>query len=292
VLAAGKLVTLGISGILSCWDADSGQRLWQRRFESVYSATSPLYGTATSPLVLKDMCIVHVGGHDSGALTAFNLQSGETIWKWAEDGPAYTSPIITTLAGKTQLVTQSQEHCLGVDPAGGELLWKFRYTTQYTMNIATPVRYRDLVIFSGYRRGTTAYRIAAVAGKWTAEQAWHNPDVSMFMSSPVLVGDQLYAFAQERAGQLVCMDPGTGRVRWRGPARAGENAALVAGGGVLFMLTTGSELIVLRPNARRYTELARYRVAGTPTWAHPAIAGSRIVVKDREHLILWEMPQR
>ncbi len=269
ILAAGKLITLGISGILSCWDADRGQRLWQRRFDSLYSATAPLYGTATSPIVVGEESIVHVGGHNSGALTAFALDTGRTVWRWAEDGPAYTSPILATLAGKRQLVSQSQEHCLGVDPQRGELFWKFPYTTQYTMNIVTPVRYRDLVIFSGYRRGTTAYKIKHSSAGWSADREWHNPDVSMFMSSPVLVADQLYCFAQERRGQLVCLEAASARIRWHGPARLGENAALVVGDGVLFVLTTGAELIVVRPEANRYTELARYQVADTPTWAHP-----------------------
>jgi len=291
VLAAGKLVTFGISGILSCWDAAAGERIWQRRFDSLYSATWPLYGTATSPIVVGDKCIVHVGGHNSGALTAFALDSGRTVWRWAEDGPAYTSPILTTLAGKRQLVTQSQDHCLGIDPETGELLWQFRYSTQYTMNIVTPVRYRDLIIFSGYRRGTTAYKIRHASGRWSAERAWHNPEVSMFMSSPVLVGDQLYCFAQEGRGQLVCLDAATGRVRWRGPGRLGDNAALVAGDSVLFMLTTRSELIVVRPDANQYRELVRYRVADTPTWAHPAIAGSRILIKDIQNLTLWKLGQ-
>jgi len=45
-----------------------------------------------------------------------------------------------------------------------------------------------------------------------------------------------------------------------------ENAAIMA-------LVTGGELIVFKDNAQQYTQLARYKVSESPTWAHPVIPG-------------------
>src|ERR1044071_503604 len=64
VVAAGKLFTLGIGGILSCFAAESGRLVWRKNFSKEFTNTSPLYGTATSPIIVDNMCIVHVGGHD------------------------------------------------------------------------------------------------------------------------------------------------------------------------------------------------------------------------------------
>src|SRR5215471_16124568 len=49
VVSDDKLYTLGISGILSCYDATSGKLLWRREFSKKEKPTSPLYGTAMSP---------------------------------------------------------------------------------------------------------------------------------------------------------------------------------------------------------------------------------------------------
>jgi len=59
--------TLGISGIVTTFDAASGKQIWQRPHDPV----EPLYHTAMSPLVIGNLMILHVGGHDNGALTAF-----------------------------------------------------------------------------------------------------------------------------------------------------------------------------------------------------------------------------
>ncbi|PYT08433.1 MAG: hypothetical protein DMF60_04770, partial [Acidobacteria bacterium] len=89
-----KLYTFGISGILSCYDTATGKVKWRKEFSKQFKATSPLFGAATSPIVQNGLVIVHVGGHDSGALTAFNAETGDVKWSWAGDGPGYASPIV------------------------------------------------------------------------------------------------------------------------------------------------------------------------------------------------------
>src|SRR5262249_13580835 len=76
VLSNGKVYTFGISGVLSCHEAATGKLKWRRDFAKQYPATSPLYGTAMSPLVDNGLLIAHVGGQDKGALTAFDAETG------------------------------------------------------------------------------------------------------------------------------------------------------------------------------------------------------------------------
>ena len=52
-------------------------------------------------------------------------------------------------------------------------------------------------------------------------------------------------------------------------------------------LPSNSELIAFKPSDKEYTELARIKVADTPTYAHPVIAGNRIYVKDGKTLAMW-----
>ena len=66
----GKLFTLGISGIVSAFDAASGKLLWQ----TPRPAEAPFYGAASSPLGEGNLVIVHPG--DYGPLTAFDAATG------------------------------------------------------------------------------------------------------------------------------------------------------------------------------------------------------------------------
>jgi len=62
VFADGRIFTMGMSGIVTAFDAETGTQLWQIPAPPV----QPLYHTATSPLVDDDLVIVHVGGHGDG----------------------------------------------------------------------------------------------------------------------------------------------------------------------------------------------------------------------------------
>jgi hypothetical protein len=53
-------------------------------------------------------------------------------------------------------------------------------------------------------------------------------------------------------------------------------------------LTTNSELVIFEKKAATLSILARCKVADTPTWASPAFAGNRILIKDATSLALWE----
>src|SRR5262244_771530 len=46
----GKLYTLGITGILSCYDATPGRLLWRKEFKE-FKPNHPFFGVATSPIV-------------------------------------------------------------------------------------------------------------------------------------------------------------------------------------------------------------------------------------------------
>jgi len=101
VVSNGSICTLGISGVISCHDAITGKLKWRREFSKQYPNTSPLYGTAMSPLVDNGLLIAHVGGQDRGALMAFNIETGAVKWSNELDGPAYASPIVVTARRST-----------------------------------------------------------------------------------------------------------------------------------------------------------------------------------------------
>jgi len=285
----GKLYTLGISGILTCWDGPTGARRWQQDFSKQYRQTSPLYGTAMSPVVDHGLLIAHVGGHDDGALTACDASSGGVKWRWTGDGPAYASPIVADLGSAGQVITETQNHIVGISVAGGQLLWDMPFTTEYVQNIPSPLLYGDLVILSGLEKGVFAVRPAVKDGKWTAETVWRNRDVSMYMSSPVSEGNWIFGFSQYKKGQFFCLDAHTGATRWTSPPRQGDNAAILSSGGNLILLKDSGELVIAKAGGKSFEPLRTYTVADSSTWAQPLIVREGVVIKDATTLAFWSI---
>jgi outer membrane protein assembly factor BamB len=287
VFADGKLYTLGISGILSCFNAATGEVLWRKDFSKQFQQTSPLFGTAMSPVVDNGLLIAHVGGNDDGALTAFDAESGEVKWAWKGDGPGYASPVIAAPGGVRQVVTQTQQNIVGVDEASGELIWQIPFSTPYVQNIVTPVFFRSTLIYSGLSKGTFGTAVTKARGQWSTNQLWNNQEVSMYMSSPVLSGNLLFGFSHKNKGQFFCLDANTGKTQWVSDPRQGDNAAILQVGQRLLFLKDDAELIVAQLSAKGFEPLRRYKVADSPTWAHPLVLEKGIVIKDADSLAFW-----
>jgi outer membrane protein assembly factor BamB len=283
--AYGKLVTLSISGILSCWNTENGEPVWRKEFDQIYAKTSPLYGTSQSPLIHKGYCIVHVGGHDSGALSVFRLKDGHPSWRWVGDGPAYASPIHNRMSSREYVVIQSQRFLRGFDIQTGEPLWKQDFTTPYDQNSVTPLVYRDWIIYSGLGKGIHAFRMSTNEPlEPRVLPVWSNENKHSYMSTPVVWKNLLFGMSGEKKGHIFCMEVKTGKELWEGPGRLGDNATLVSTKRALFVLSTTGKLLVIEPDRKEYRELKSYDVAPTPTWAHPAFVGDRILIKDRDTL--------
>jgi len=285
VLYDGNVYTLGISGVLSCHETRTGNLRWRREFSQQYPNTSPLFGTAMSPLVLNGQVIAHVGGHDKGALMAFDARTGASKWANEMDGPAYSSPIVVDMAGTRQVVTFMQSAFVGVDAATGKLLWKVPAKTQYDENSVTPIAYKDLLIVSREEQGLEAFRLMKQGAGIVPVQVWSNKETQLYMNTPVLQGKVLVGLSSRNKGQIFSIDADTGKTLWLGPGRMAENAAILnLGGKVLLLLTNEAKLFVLPATAMDFTPVAEYTVAESPTWAHPTVIGNHILIKDETTL--------
>jgi outer membrane protein assembly factor BamB len=286
VVEGGRVFTYGISGILSAFDSGTGRVLWRKEFGAQFKETSPLYGSAMSPVIDQGRLIAHVGGSGSGALTAFDPATGSVLWAWKGDGPGFSSPVVAELAGLRQVVTFGETNLLAVSADKGELLWKVPFTTSWVQNAITPIVRGDVVIYSGLEQPVRALRVVKKGATFVAEPVWENAEVANYMSTPVVVGDRVCGLSHKKKGQFFCLDAATGKTLWLSEARQGENAAILAGGGALYALTTDSELLVADPAAAAFTLKKRYRVASSAVWAHPVLLADGVLVKDFENLAL------
>lgn len=288
VLAGGRLYTLGVSATLSAYDARTGKLLWRKELGT--PDTSKLFcGTAMSPVVERGLLVVHAGDDRGGRVVAFDAANGKEQWSWAGDGPGYASPVVAELAGARQVVTLTDKSVVGLAADTGKLLWKFPFADEWNENIVTPVVYEGSVIVSGVRQGTRALSVSKTAEGFSARELWHNPKVAMYMSTPVLDGAHLYGLSTLRKGQYFCLDARTGELLWATDGREGAQASVVSAGGVLLFLTADGQLVVASRSTKGFEPLARYTVADAAVWAHPAVFGKEILVKDEASLSLWSV---
>jgi len=283
-VANGKVVTLGVGGVVSCLDAGSGKVAWRK---DPFPKVVPQFFTATSPIIVDGKAIVHVGGKDNGAIVAFDLSSGDEKWKWTAEGPAYSSPALLTVDGVKQIVTLSEKSIVGIGIADGKLLWQLPFAPQgRAYNAATPIVDGQTVIYTGAGRGAKAVKIEKQGDAFATKELWSNPELAPQFNTPVLKDGLLFGLTDKNS--LYCIDAKTGKTAWTDATPKGGNGfgAIVDAGSCLMLLPNNSELIVYQPSATAYEEVAKFKVAETPTYAHPVLAGNRLFVKDQDNLTM------
>ena len=161
----GKLYTLGISGIVSAFDAVSGKLVWQKPA----AAEHPFFGTSVSPVGDKGLVIVNPG--DYGPLTAFDAHTGDVRWTAGVDS-SFASPIIVDLDGVRQVVTMTQQDVMGVSVADGAILWRYPWVSQMTASAITPIVDGNTILVGGQGMGLKAIKPIKRDGQWVTELKW------------------------------------------------------------------------------------------------------------------------
>jgi outer membrane protein assembly factor BamB len=282
-VAEGKVVTLGVGGILSCLDAANGKVLWRK---DEFPKLVPQFFTGASPLAVDGLCIAQLGGKNHGAVVAFDLATGNEKWKWAGDGPAYASPVLATVEGAKQVVVQTEKNLVGLAVSDGKLLWQVATPIQgRAQNAVTPIVDGQTVIYSGQGRGTTAVKIEKQGDGFSTKELWSNEKLGETFNTPVLKDGLLFGLSDRSS--FFCMNARTGKAAWTDNVRRDRFGALLDAGSVILALPGNSEFIAFQPSDKKYEELARIKVSDTPTYAHPVVAGNRIFIKDRDTVTLW-----
>lgn len=282
-LSGDRLVTFGITGVLTCWDTTDGAVVWQRTFDDAYETPYPEFGAAVSPLVENGRVFVHCGGTKGGAFRAFDLASGEDVWVWPEDGPGYASPILVDGEDGVDLVTQSEHFLFAVDAATGDESWRVPFETAHDQNIVTSVASGDTLYYSGYEAGTHAVRL----GEGAPDSVWSHAGIHQYMGSPIVVNGLLIGFDHMKKGRLFGLDAATGELLWLTHGRWGKSASIVAIDETLAVLADDGHLYFSPISREGFGTAAAYTVSDSETWAHPAFADGYIVIKDERHVSVW-----
>lgn len=284
VVADRKVVTLGVRGILSCYDVATGTKLWRK---NDFPGSWPRFFTSSSPIVVDGLCIAQLGGQSDGTIVAYNLANGEEKWKWSGDGAAYASPELMTVGDTKVLVAEMDKNIVAINVADGKLLWKTPFAVRGRgYNASTPMVDKQTILYSGSNRGTTAVKIEKQGDSLAAKELWKNPNVSVQFNTPVIYEDKIFGISAQDS--LFCLKASDGQTAWTAPLRGSRGyGSIVIAGPVLFALSPAGQLIVFEPSDKSFKQLASYKVAEGNTYAYPVVAGNRVYIKDSNSLILW-----
>ncbi len=284
-VAENKVVTLGVGGVLSCLDASTGKVLWRNED---YTKELPQFFIGLSPIIVKDMCVVHLGGKDSGEIIAFDLATGKQKWQSAGDGPSYSSMALMSVDNKKQIVDLTNKNLIGVDPDNGKILWQFPALPQGRFyNAASPVIDGQTVILTGQGEGTKAIKIQKQGNEFTAQEIWKNAEVGTKWNTPVLKNGFLYGLSDKRT--LYCMDAKTGTTAWVDSKMLNDFGEIVDTGSLLIALPQTSNLVIYKPDEKAYSEVAVIKVSDTPVYTYPILSGNKIFIKDKESLAMMSV---
>jgi outer membrane protein assembly factor BamB len=307
-VADGKVVTLGVRGVLSCFDAASGKNLWRK---DEFKGYWPQFYTSSSPIIVDGLCVAQLGGKENGrgnnksSIVAYELATGAEKWKWDSDATAYASPSVLTVDGTKVIVAETEQNLVAIGAADGKPLWKIPYaigmgggappkggggkggkggmTRGY--NASTPITDGQTLIYSGSGRGTKAVKLEKKGDELAAKELWNNTENSVGFNTPIVKDGLVFGLTAQNS--LFCIDK-DGKTAWTAPIKGrGGYGSIVDAGSVLFVLTPIADLIAFEPSDKGYKDLATYKVADTDTYAYPVVSGNRIYVKDGDSVTLW-----
>lgn len=270
----------GMEEILFKFDAATGDELWRVDFPQRFGTEVPAFGFVSSPLIEGDALFVQA----ANSIVKLDKHTGKTLWRQLDEAAdifssgAFSSPVLAELAGTRQLLVQTREILFGLDLETGEVLWEQAVPNFRGMNILTPVVHQDHVLTSSYRNGTYLYSISRSGDQFESREVWKNK-VQGYMSSPVIV-DQ-HAFLHLGNGRLACLDLTTGTECWISKP-FGKYWSVAVQGDRLLALDSGGEIHLLRAGPGKLEVLDSREVSDRPTWAHVAIRGDQIFVRDLE----------
>ncbi len=298
-VAGKRLFTLGINGVLSCYEVEDGKRRWQTDLYKQFKADLPTFAVCCSPLVIGNRVIVSVGGKGRCAV-ALDTESGEVQWQALDDAASTSSPVLFAGGDRTKgaapdVVLMTPLRLVGLDPLDGAVRWEHPMVFQPAGTSPTPIAVGKQVVASTQAHGAVAVRVGAKDDKPAPEMAWQNKEQRSYFSSGVASGELLFLVTNTvmplPSASVTCLDAKTGKQLWRkGGVGYFHAGVLRTGDGRLLVLNDSGVLTLLEADAKGAKELARAKVCGG-TLVTPALADGKLYARDGKELSCIQLPK-
>lgn len=279
----------------ACIDTRNFNILWTRTDLNC----DHMQGAASSPILYKNLLILHIEGTDVQYLIALDKATGKTVWKTERPQEfyknvepvyrkAYCTPIVVEVNGKDQLISNGSQLCIAYEPETGKEIWQVYYGDDSTVSM--PLSYGGLVfVNSGWmfpKDGSPFYaRLLAVdpTGKGDITKTnvpWETGTDVPQISTPVIV-DSLIYMVHER-GDLTCLNARDGKVIWKTKLKDQFNASALYASGNIYLFSLKGKTYIFKPGLT-YQPVAENQLSGIIK-ATPAILRDNVIIRTDKYL--------
>ena len=209
-VANGMIITFGISGELSCFDASSGEKKWNK---NDFPGQLPQFNTAMSPVIVDDMVIGQFGGKQGNvAVVAYNLKTGDQKWKWDSPGATHSSPNLMTIDGTKMVIVMTANTVVGLNVTDGTLLWTIPFAGRGRQCVTPIIDGQNVILCGGNDIGIKSVAIKKDGDIFTTEDVWTHTEQAVDYCTPTLKDGFIYAIS--RSNDYFCLDAKTGKLAW------------------------------------------------------------------------------
>ncbi|HEX5216327.1 MAG TPA: PQQ-binding-like beta-propeller repeat protein [Vicinamibacterales bacterium] len=276
-----------------------GQPLWQRDLGRLdvgaYDLKEYEWGTASSPIIYKDLVIAQCDQQQGSFIVAMNRLTGAVVWQTMRDElPSWGTPnvYVSSRPGRApELVTNASNFIRGYDPETGKELWRLGGSSKITA--PTPVFTDDFILVASGRRDekpifvlTPGSRgdLTLPAGQTSSDRVvWSKRGRGPYMPTPLIYDDIVYVLGNDGIFDAYVLENGREIYRERIPhSGSGFSASPVAADGHIILSSEDGDMFVVA--AGDAFSIVGKNPMGEPLMATPAIAGGTLYVRGEKHL--------
>lgn len=280
----------------ACINTSNGSLVWKRTDLKCRHVQGP----GSSPVIYKNLLILHFEGVDVRYLIALDKSNGKTVWR--TDRPAepyvsldeigrkaYITPVIINVKGRDMLISNGSAVCVAYNPDNGKEIWRVVAGGEST--ISMPFTENGIIYwYAGYMLsddGNKYTELLAVnpdgSGDITGTNiVWKKKDdQSQNQLLTPVIKDGLI-FTVSTLNKLMCIDALSGKEVWSTHLSANFNSSPVWMNGNIWLFSVKGEVLVIRA-ARKYERIADSQM-DSGIWATPAFLRNSIIMRTERYM--------
>jgi outer membrane protein assembly factor BamB len=316
VVDGDRVYLHGAEGMLHCVKADDGKLLWKVDTQAEYSFVQNFFGVGSTPVVEGDVLIVPVGGSPKGpepddfrqlkgngsGIVAFDKLTGKEKYRATDELASFSSPVVTTINGRSWGFYWARNHLVGFEPASGKVDFLFPWRSRLLESAiaANPVVIGDQVLLTEcYGQGSALLRVKPGGYEvvWADDPNARRKRLECHWNTPIHVDGYVYGCSgrHENTAELRCVELATGNVKWVAGRELGR-ASLLLVDGHFVILTEFGQLLLVKVNPTKYEEVARLDLVHGgrallrhPCWAAPVLSHGLLYLRGNHRLVCLEL---
>ena len=280
----------------ACINTANGSIVWKRSDFKCKHAQGP----ASSPVIYKNLLILHFEGTDVRYIIALDKSNGKQIWR--SDRPeepyeplteigrkAYITPLLINVKGRDMLISNGSAVCIAYDPNNGKEIWRVVNGAEST--IAMPITEKGILYwYAGYMVNSDGFKYTELlavnpegSGDITRTNIlWKKTDeLSRNQSlTPVIKDGLIYTINTRNI--LMCIDAATGEEVWSTHVTSNYEASPLYVNGNIWFFSVKGEVLAIK--AGRKYEVAANNQMDSGIWATPAVLRNSVIIRTQDYL--------